>query len=220
VGQADPGQVDFDSVLAQTTGLIDKYLPTTGPGISAGPAFDTLAQLASQTLGGSGDSGTGWVYDREALQQAAESLLGALGVNWHDYGALVDQFPQEGADLNLKDLGELVLTAGNIICGRIDPAKAASMLGISTDEAQAWLTKLGNEYQMTGELMKAEGEKGTAYNAALWEENLLANLTNNLPEGVELTDLAGMVAGVAGADQLLQAFLAFADIEDFTPSQA
>ena len=153
--------------------------------------------------------GEDFTYNRETLMSEVDTFLSALGVDHHDILEFTEAFPPEGAELELDRMGALVTKAGDILAGRVDAGKLAQLLpdsGMSEAQVQSWLTALGVEYQRTGELMKADGEAGKAFESSLWEENLVANLVKTLPGEVSLSDLSGLLANTVGESALYDAF--------------
>jgi len=196
----------FESILAGATEHIDEIVPLAASVLGEGEGALTSALSA---LTGEGE----WEYDREALMEDVENLLvDFLGVDWHDAHELTEMFPPEGATLELDRMGQLVTKAGDILAGRVDPEKLSGLLsgtGLTDSEARNWLNSMGVEYQRTGELMKAQGGYDKTYNAAVWEENLLANLTGTMPEEVTFPDLGELIAATLGVGPLYGVFSNF-----------
>ena len=200
----------FESILAGATEHIDEIVPLAASlmGGEEGALTSALSALAGQ-----GE----WEYDREALMKDVEDLLvDFLGVDWHDAHELTEMFPPEGATLELDRMGRLVTKAGDILAGRIDPEKLAGLLagtGLTESGARSWLSSMGVEYQRTGELMKAQGGYDKTYNAEMWEENLLANLTKTMPEEVTFPDLGELISATLGVGPLSNVFANFVGAE-------
>jgi hypothetical protein len=208
-GNGEAGSL-FESILAGATEHIDEIVPLAASVL--GGEEGTLTSALS-ALAGEGD----WEYDREALMEDVENLLvDFLGVDWHDAHELTEMFPPEGADLELDRMGRLVTKAGDILAGRIDSEKLAGLLsetGLTESQVRNWLSNMGVEYQRTGELMQAQGGYDKTYNASVWEENLLANLTNTMPEEVTFPDLGELITATLGVGPLYQVFSNFVGAE-------
>ncbi len=200
----------FQAVLLEEAENITKPTPNPMPqpvedGGAEGPTIRPMDALVAMAGAVGGD----WTYNREKLMSEVDTFLTALGVDHHDIKEITEMFPPEGAELDLVRMGKLVTKAGDILAGRVDAAKLAALLpdsGMSEAQVQSWLTALGVEYQRTGELMKADGEVGGAFNSTLVEENLVTNLVNTLPKELSISDLTGLLAGTVGENFLYSTF--------------